>query len=155
MTQHPLGQLIEAVVMLSAVEHKAEQHRIIDGRDVDIAVTEHGEVVLGVMGDLHHRWVFQQRLESGQRFRQGDLLGHFGDQVGRAVGQRDVAGLTGFHAQRYADQLGLLLVQRGGFGVESDQSRGFGAGDPALQRLDRGHQLVCVVGDRRFSIGAG
>ena len=79
MTQHPLGQLIEAVVMLSAVEHKAEQHGIVDGRDVDIAMAEHGEVVLGVVGNLHHRRVFQQRLEPGQRFRQGNLLGHFGD----------------------------------------------------------------------------
>ena len=107
------------------------------------------------MGNLHHRRVFQQRLEPGQRFGQGDLFRHFGNQVGGAVGQRDVAGLTGFHAQRYADQLGLLLVQRGGFSVESDQSRGLGAGDPALQRLDRGHQLKFVVGDGRFSIGTG
>ena len=153
-TEHPLGQLVEAVVVLTAVEHKAEQHGIVDGRDVDVAVPKHGEVVLGVMGDLHHRRVFQQRLEPGQRFGQGDLLGHLGDQVGGAMGQRDVAGLTGFHAQRHPDQFGLLLVQRGGFGVEGHQPRGLSAGDPALQRLDRGHQLIFVVSDGRFDIGA-
>jgi hypothetical protein len=83
----------------------------------DGAVGQDVHVELGVLADLEFVRVFQDRLERAQHGVAVQLLGHA--DVG--VGQRDVGRFVGLHGERQADQLRLLRVDAGGFGVEGEQ----------------------------------
>ena len=50
------------------------------------------------------------------------------------MADRDVAGLARRDGERSADQLGLLRIERTGLGVEGDDARLIGAGDPGFER---------------------
>ncbi|MCY1437285.1 hypothetical protein D9M71_534420 [compost metagenome] len=76
-------------------------------------------VVLGVLRHLDLGRVLQQRLERQQHAVAVELLGHA--HVG--MGQRHISAFMGLDRERHADQLRLLGIEPGGFGVESEQWR--------------------------------
>ncbi|MNE06127.1 hypothetical protein D3C80_987080 [compost metagenome] len=85
----------------------------------DGAVGEDVHVVLGVLRHLDLGRVLQQRLERQQHAVAVELLGHA--HVG--MGQRHISAFMGLDRERHADQLRLLGIEPGGFGVESEQWR--------------------------------
>ena len=61
------GQFVHAVAVRAAFEHDAQQHGVVDRRDVDAVTDQYLAVVLDVLADLENRIGFQQRLEKLDR----------------------------------------------------------------------------------------
>ena len=64
-----LGENIHSVPVAATVEHIGEQHRIVEGRDLDAVVLHHQRVVLDVLSDLQHGRVFEQRTDDLRALR--------------------------------------------------------------------------------------
>ncbi len=118
--------------------------------ETSIAVSRHDvEIIFDVLADLEHRIAFEQRPQPGERGVAVDLLRLFGEHVGAAVAERNVAGLVRPHRQADPDEIGLHRIERAGFGVEGDEPRRKAPLDPAIQRLQRLHAFIGGVVDRR------
>ncbi|MNX86568.1 hypothetical protein D3C86_1184550 [compost metagenome] len=157
-------QLVHAVAVQPAFEDVGDQHGVLDRGHADAAPRHDGEVVFDVLAHLQNRRVFQQGLEAFQRGGLVDLrqrlarlaLGRFQTEVETAVqrrvaarlmvmGQRNIAGLVRADRDGDAAQTGMGGRQGVGLGVEADDPGGAGAGDPAVQILQRLHALVTVA----------
>ena len=155
MRQVPGGQLVHPVAAPDTllappgIEIEADDHRIVDRRDVDAVAGQHVEIVLDVLPDLEDRLALQQRPEQGERRGPVDLLGLLGEHVGPAVGQRHVAGVVGAKREADPDQLGLHRVEQAGLGIDRHLARSEGAGDPVFEPLARLHAFIGGEVDRR------
>jgi hypothetical protein len=109
---------------------EADHHGVVDRGNVDAVAGQHVEIVLDVLPDLQHRIASSSGLSMASA-SPGHLRGLFGEHVGPAVAQRDVAGLIA-RPERKADpdQIGADRVERAGLGIDRHQPRGAGAGDP-------------------------
>ena len=148
------GQLVHAMaghafLAAAGVEIERDHHGIVDRSHGNAVPREQIDVVLGVLPDLEHRRRFEQRLEPRERRLAIDLPGPFGKHVAPAVGQRDIARLTGPGAQADPDQFGPDRIERRGFGIEGDQPRGKGAFDPAIKRSQVLHAFIGIKIDVR------
>ena len=156
MAEPALGQRVHAVAVVGrpGIERVGDQHRVVERRDLDAAAGEDVPVELDVLADLEHAGVFEQRLQQRDRFGFGDLAGQQAaavEQAGLAgaMADRDVAGLARRDGERDADELGLQRIERSRLGVEGDDARLEGAGDPRLQRRGVADGLVGGDVDRR------
>src|SRR3546814_12275150 len=70
------------------------------------------------------------------------LLGLFGEHVGAAMAERDVAGAAGRGRHADADERAGDAVEACGLGIDRDDMRGARFLDPAVERLDRRHGFV-------------
>jgi hypothetical protein len=70
-----LGEVVQAVAVLAAVEHEGQQHRVVDRRDPDAVLLEHVEVVLDVVADLEHARVLEQGPELLDHGLERELVG--------------------------------------------------------------------------------
>ena len=110
---------------------------------------QHVEVVLDVLPDLEDRVAFQQRLQQRDRRGPVDLRRAFGEHVGAAVAERDVAGIVGAQREADPDQLGLHRVEHAGLGIDREPARGEGPVDPCCQPLGGLHAFIGCQIDRR------
>ena len=134
MAEIAVGQLVHAVVVQPRLHGVGHQHRVVEGRDADAVAGEDLPVVFHVLADLQDRRVLKHRLQRGQRPRSA-AAGRRPASVAPnrspppvRVAKRDVGGLARIDAKRDADQVGLHLVQAGGFGIHRDMAdaRGYG-----------------------------
>ena len=139
----PFGKFVHAVAAADPVEAaprievEADDHRILDRRDLDVVAREDIEVVFAIVQDLDHRIGGQQRAQRGKRGIQRHLVGLFGEHVGPAVGEGDVAGIVRSECEADADEVRRHAVERARLGIDGDQPCGLGALDPVLEALDR------------------
>ncbi|PAV68287.1 hypothetical protein WR25_17612 [Diploscapter pachys] len=97
------GELVHAVAVEPRIEVEAHDDRIVVRRHRDAGEPEHDHVELQIVPDLEDRLVLAQRLQPRERLGSVDLHRRFGEQVGRAVAQRNVARLVGAQGERHAD----------------------------------------------------
>ena len=100
-----LGESVHSVRVAAAVEHIGEQHRIVEGRDLDAVVLHHQRVVLDVLPDLQDGRVFEQRADDFERFGGRELrrasIGAAEQIVsGTRMPQRHVAGFARRNGER-------------------------------------------------------
>ena len=137
MAQVQARQVIHAVPVEPALQDIADQHGVLDGRHADAVAGQDAEVVLGVLRHLQHRGRLEQGAQAVDRRRQGDLGQVFRGVEGQArlglVGQGDVTGLARTHRQGDPHQPGRGRAQGVGLGIEGDDPRRLGAGDPDIQ----------------------
>ena len=156
-------QLVHAVAMPAAVEHVGQEHGVVQGRDGNAVAGQHQRVVLEVLADLEDARVLEHRLEGGERVGERDLLRRLpaASQVeaavarGRAMAERDIAGLAGRERERDPDQVGAERVERGGLGVDRDASLLGRGHDPGLERRQVLDQLVVRLAGLGRRRGAG
>ena len=125
MVEMELGELVHAV----AVPSPASRSKLITivssyGRDGDPRLGEHHPVIFEVVADLEHRRVLEQRLQSFQHQRVGQLARRVGQQVAADVADGDVAGLVGRGRQADPDQPGDDAIDAVGLGIDRDIARG-------------------------------
>ena len=165
-----LRQTVHIVTRRGGVEHVGFEHGVEGdaahgnalGRvATNGAVGEDIHVELGVLAHLEFGRIFQQRLQGQQHgvavqlFRCTDV----------SVRQRNVGSLMGLHGEREPDQLRLLGVDPGGFGIEGKQ---LGVVELLQPQIERGlvknggvnrlyghryHRLHGYLRDRRDFIG--
>ena len=121
-----LGQAVHVMTGGRGVEHVGLEHGV-EGHAahgdaavlvaVEGAVGEDVHVELGVLADLELVRVFQQRLERPQHRIAVQLL----RRVGVVMGQRDVRSFISLHREGNANQLRLMGIDPGGFGIEGEQ----------------------------------
>ena len=161
-------QLVHAVAVPAAVEHVRQEHGVVQGRDRDPVAGQHQLVVLEVLADLEDTRVLEQRLERGQRGIERDLPGRRGGSFqveaaqvetagarGRAMAERDIAGLARRERERHPNQVGAERVERGGLGVDRDASLLGRGHDPGLERRQVLDQLVVRLAGLGRRRGAG
>ncbi len=139
------GQFVHAVRALAGIEHVGDQHRVVEGPDLDAVAGEHQPVVLDVLADLEHRRILQERLQARLHGLPGELPRQqaAAEQVlAAAMAERDVAGPARRGGERDADEIGLVGVERGRLGIDRDDARLDRLGDPGFQALDGGDGLV-------------
>ena len=130
----------------AALQRIGDQHGVVDRGDIDAVARQDGDVVLGVLRHLEHRRVLEQGLQAGDHLGEGKLRqiggGLEGQPLGRAVADRNVAGLARRGRQRQAAQGGVGRGQGVGLGVEGDDAGGGGPGDPAVEGLQIAHAFI-------------
>ncbi len=139
------GKLVHAVAVQPGVEVEAHDDRIVVRRDGDAGEPEYDHVELQIVPDLEDRCVLAQRLQPRERLGPVDLHRRFGEQVGRAVAQRDVARLVGAQGERHADQIAARRVGAGRLGIDRDPALVLRRRDPAVERRGIDHRLVSIV----------
>ncbi len=127
-----LRQFVEPVLMLARVEREAHHQRVVIGRDGDAVLGEHADVIFQVMADLQHRFIGKKRMQPADRIGERYLLGAFGEHVGSAMAERDVAGAPGTGRQADPDEIARHAVERRGFGIDRNDMRGARCLDPAV-----------------------
>ena len=144
-----LGERIHAVAVVgrARIERVGNQHGVVERRDFDAAPGEDVPVEFDVLADLHDARVFEQRLEQADRLRFVDLAGQktaAAEEIGgaRAMADRNVAGFARRHRERDADEIGLLRIERSGFGVEGYEPRFERARNPAFEFGRARHRRV-------------
>ncbi len=84
----------------AGVEDEGDEHGVVDRRDMDAVPLQNDDVVLDVLADLEDGFVFEERLERGQRVGERDLIGRCAAKkiiaLGADMGEGDVAGLAAF-----------------------------------------------------------
>ncbi len=105
-------QRVHAVIVLAGIQDIGEQHRVIDGRDIDLVRGEDREVVFDVLADLEDGRVFEHRFQRAQGIRHANLAGRIRAKhvavtgiVRIDMGERDVAGLVGGQGERDPDKI--------------------------------------------------
>ena len=123
-----LRQTVHIVTRRGGVEHVGFEHGVEGdaahgnalGRvAANGAVGQDVHIELGVLAHLEFGRVFQQRFQGQQHGVAVQLI----RRADIGMGQRDVGGFMGLHSKRDPNQLRLLGVDAGGFGVESKQRR--------------------------------
>ena len=165
MVEQPERQIVEPVLVAPGIEHKGQQHRVVDrdrieGRGVGQMglhrMGEHQQIVLGVVGDLEDRRIFEQPFELFERHSERDLLEAFPLRWraagpveiklrghGRAhMADRDIAGFARGEGQGESDQFSPHGVQGRGLRIESHDALVPGPRDPIGQGLFVLHQFI-------------
>ena len=132
-----LRQLVEPVLMLACVEREAHHQRVVIRDDGQPVLRQHTDIIFQIMPDLQYRIVGEQRAEAVERRIHCDLFGLFGEHVGAAMAERDITSAARRGRQADPDQPSGDAVEAGGFGVDRDDVRGAGFGDPAVEGVDR------------------
>ncbi len=160
MAEPALRQRVHAVRTVAGIHDIGHQHGVVEALHGD-AVPLHDEVIVfQVLRDLQHRRIFKQDLEPAQRLTHRDLVFRMAaaekiadaglvDQ--RHVGRTDhrsrrVLGIIG-DRQREADKLRLHGVERRRFGIEGDEARVPGVGNPGIERRQIADRNVARVVD--------
>ena len=123
-----------------AIERIGDEHRVVEGFQIDAVAGEDLHVVFRVLKHLEDARVLEHRLEQRQRLLTVHLtLGGLGRSeeplaLPGSVAERDIAGRPGLHGQRHADQFGPHLVEARGFGVHRDPAARVRPVDPCTQR---------------------
>ena len=148
-----LGERGDVVRAGAGAEHVGDQHRVVEGGDVDAVAVHRQPVVFEIVADLEDRAVGEQRLQRGQCLVDRHLVvdAAAAQEVVRAgaVADRDVGRLSGPDGQREADRLGPHRVERGRLGAEGDDAGLARLGDPCLElgaMADAGIALVVDLG---------
>ena len=105
------GQMLRA----AGIERIGDQAGIVDARKRYAVARERHHVELGVLYDLEHALVFQDRLEQIECRAHGDLRDRVAaeiEPVARAMGERHVGRVARHERERHADQLTLHRVRR-------------------------------------------
>src|SRR3546814_1820141 len=89
----------------------------------DLVLREHADVIFEVVPDLQHCFVGEQRVEAAERVGHGNLVGLFGEHVGAAVAERDIASLARPGRQADPDAVAGDAVEARGLGVDRDDTR--------------------------------
>ena len=97
--QMALGKFVHAVAVLGAIQDVADQQRVVVGRDRDLVLVEHADVVLQVVPDLEDGRILQDRPETIQH--------RVGFKLAIAALPKGI-----FVAERHVDA--LVLVKRHG-----------------------------------------
>ena len=128
--EQPLGELVEAVVPLAALEQVTQDHRVGHGTVQLGAGPRQGQhVVLEILADLLHGRIGQDR---PQGFERRGEVEHA--STGRpAHGQ--IIGLAGLPGEREADQVRPERIERGRLGVDAEPRL------PSQFLEERGEQL--------------
>ena len=126
--------------MLACVHGVRHQHGVVDRGNGDAKACEDLGVVFHVLADFQNGIVFQQRFQQGQHHIAGQLpfgQGHSAQQVigAGAVQQGDIGGLARIDTQRDPHNLGLHLIQTGGFGIHRQIAPRISAADPSFQSV--------------------
>ena len=104
------GKLLWQMLGAAGVERIGHQARIVEAGQRDAVAGEHHHVEFGVLHDLEHGRVFQQRLQQIERLAHLDPRALFAAEielVGCTVGERNVGRLSGAKGKRHADKLAL------------------------------------------------
>ena len=133
------GRRVEIVASCGAVEHVRLEHRVVaHAGELDAVIAQHVRVVLQVVPDLGARRV----LEQGLQCRQHAIPVELRRRAGIVVRERQIGGVSGFAAERHADDLGLHVVERGRLGVEGHEWRPPKPFEPLLERRLGHHRLI-------------
>lgn len=111
------GHGVEHVRLEHAVVLKPAHLNALLGVAADGAVGQYVDVVLGVLPDLGFIRVFQDWLERAQ-YRIAIQLRRY---THVRMGQRNVGRFIWLDGERNSDQLRLLSIEAGGFGIECNQ----------------------------------
>ncbi len=108
-------EFVHAMTASSRVKRVRKKHGVVQRPQLDAVLGEHEHVVFEVLPDLEDAFVFQHRLEHGERVFQWNLL-RIADAfqiepVARAVLQGNIAGLAGLGCHGYADKPRLHGVE--------------------------------------------
>ena len=97
-----LRQLVHAMAVHAGVQGEGDQHRVVDGRDVDAVAGEDRVVILEVLADFQDGRILKKRLQRLQRIFLADLARRVCvEHVAAArmvridMAERDVAGFVG------------------------------------------------------------
>jgi hypothetical protein len=126
---HHAAQVLEAegvdgVRAAAGIEHEAREHRVIaDAAELDAGAAENLPVVLDVVARLRHRGVAEELRDRGaggvgDRRQVGHGIRRRERAAARAVSEWQVPDLGRTRGQRQADELRVVGLERGGFGVE-------------------------------------
>ena len=119
------GKLLRQMLGAAGVERIGHQARIVEAGQRDAVAGEHHHVELGVLHDLEHGRVFQQRLQQIERLAHLDPRALFAAEIeliGRTVGERNVGRLSGAKGKRHADKLALHRIGRCDLGAKGDMA---------------------------------
>ncbi len=112
--QPELGKLVHAVAVQAGLQDVGDQHGVFDGRRLDAVAAQDRDIVLGVLGDLEHRRVFQEGLQPLHDQRERQLfdrgLGILEVEPAIAVvlvAYGNIAGLPRRDGQRHAAKVGV------------------------------------------------
>ena len=160
MAKVPVGQFVHAVPAANPVEAapgveiEADDHGVVDRCDLHIIASQHVEIVFSVVEYLRDRIRRQEWPQGGKRVFQRNLVRLFGEHIGPAVCERDIARIVRSQGKADADEVGRHAVEGAGFGVHGDQHRCFGARYPFLQPVDRLDAFIGrTVDSRHFGQG--
>ena len=161
MAEMQLGEAVHAVAVVAGIERVGDQHRVVDGGDVDAIALQQDEIVFEVLADLDHAGVGEQGLQRRQRLVERDLtFQHAAAEEIRAAAmlEGDVAGLARRDRHGDADEVGLHRVDRAGFRVDRDMAGLIGRCDPALERGEVAHAVIARavdLGRQRLALAGG
>ncbi len=100
-----LGQMLGA----AGVERVGHQARVVDCRQIDAVAGQRHHVELGVLHDLEHAFVFEQRLQRIERVAHFDLralaLAAEIESLAAAMRQRHIGRMTRHDGKGDSDQL--------------------------------------------------
>ena len=153
MAEPAFGQFVHSVATDTRVQGVGQEHRVIEGRNLDAVAHHHQPIVFQVLGDLQDAAVLEHRLEDIEGFVERDLPL---DQTAATqkitfaidMAKRDVAGLARLGGQGDTHQIGLHCIKGRGLGVEGNVACLISRRDPVLQPVNGGHRLVaCRVDD--------
>ncbi len=129
----------------SGIKREADDHRIIDRRDIDAVARQHVEIVFDILPDLEHCIAFKQGFQRRDCRIAIDLFGFLRKHVRTAMGQRDVTGIVRAQRQAHAHKICLHGIKRGSFRVDRDQPRRGCALDPMREPVQCLDSLVAAA----------
>ena len=138
MAEMKLRQFVQAMPMHAGLLRVGDQHGVVDRRrHREAGARQHHHVELGVLKDLQHRRIGQQRPQHLDRLSQLDLLAQ------HLVRQRHVAGPARprWPATEPTSRA-RIGVRPVGLGIDRDAAGGGCLGDPDAQRLGGGDALI-------------
>ena len=169
--EQPLAEHVHAVVGAPGVEHVGHEQRVVERRQRDAAAGEDVPIVFGVVRDLEHAGIFQQRLQAGEHGVGVELARHRLDFGGFVLGAEEVAGA--FHllqpdvaerdvdrlvpsgAERDPDEIGGERVDAGGFRVDREVSAVLSGGNHGVERREHVDRNVARAVERQGAQGGG
>ena len=142
-------QVVDAMAFTCRVQQPARQHGVaVDAVHRDAMSCEHAHIVFGVLSDLLHGRVGEQRREE----RLGRIPRHQGvvESTDRQVDCRTCIGDSTRHAD--TDQIGGQRIETGGLGIEGEPSGPADVGDVGGQLGEREDAVGCIRGAGRLGL---
>ena len=119
------GKLLWQMPGAARVERIGHEAGIVEAGQLDAVAGEHHHVEFGILHDLEHGRIFEQRFQQIERLAHLDARALFAAEIeliGCTVGERNVGRLSGAKGKCHADKLPLHRIGRSDLGAKGDMA---------------------------------